>query len=68
MDTTEINDANLEGLIIGKDYLVVRVTINTLDCFDIFAHRRMRYEYYDNRGTDEIRYTNLFNNKQVQTN
>lgn len=59
-DTIEINDASLEGLVIGRDYLVVRITINMLKCLDVFAHRDLLYNYYDLRESDVIQYANLF--------
>lgn len=66
LNTTEINDADLKGLTLGKDYFVVRVTINTLKRLDIFEciyKATLQFycnDYYERRESDDIRYVNLF--------
>lgn len=66
---TEIDDASLEGLIRGKDYIVVHVATNSLKCFGVFTCRRGRSLFrdhcYERRGSDDIRYVNLFDDKHV---
>lgn len=73
LGTTEISDLSLEGLSRGKDYIVVHVTINSLQCLKIFTCRRERegllsrnyFRYYDRRESDDMRYVNLFSDKDV---
>lgn len=68
LNTVAITDANLEGLTRGKDYIVVHVNINTLECLDVFIYRkRIQHEYFADRDEkDEFLYINLLNNKNPQ--